>query len=101
MRQDVVRLRAAGLDQHVAHGLLEAQVGPAAAVQVADLPAPDPELDAAEAVLVRGDALPGRDLGRDPPRVILHPCRSTSVSATCRGSGTSCTATTAPCSPRR
>ena len=53
VRQDVVRVRAAGLDEHVAHRALERQVGEPVAVQVAELALAEPELDAAEAVRVR------------------------------------------------
>ena len=83
------------LDEHVADPFLERQVGPALAVQMADLAPAEPELDPAEAMRVRGDALPRGHLPLDPPGDILHGCRSTSDSAICRESATSCTATTA------
>ena len=66
LRQDVVRLRAAGLDEHVANRALERQVGEPVAVQVPELALAEPELDAAEAVRVDGHALPARDLALDP-----------------------------------
>src|SRR5581483_4759991 len=93
VRQHVVRLGAPRLDEHVADPLVERQIRPPLAVQVADLPPAEPELDAAEAVRVRGDPLPGTDLPLDATGDILHPCRSTSASASCPGSATSSPAT--------
>ena len=48
-----MRLSAARLDEHVADALVERQVGPALAVQVADLAPSEPELDAAEPMGMR------------------------------------------------
>ena len=73
----MVRLRAAGLDEHLADPRGERQVGPALAVQVAELAPSEPELDAAEAVRVDGDALPrrrprARSARRYPPRMPFY-----------------------------
>src|SRR5205814_6060471 len=90
-----VRFRPARLDEHLADPRREGQVRPALAVDVPELAPAESELDTAEAVRMDGDALPRADLALDSCADILHPCRSTSVSATCPGSATSCTATTA------
>jgi hypothetical protein len=68
----VVRERAAGLDEHVAHDAPERQVGEAVAVQVAELAPAETELDAAEAVRVHGDAFPACDLALDPGAATFH-----------------------------
>ena len=91
---EAVRLGAAGLDQHLADPRRERQVGPRL-VQVPELALAEPELDAAEAVRMHGDALPRAHLPLDTRADILHACRSTSAWVTCRGSDTSCIATTA------
>ena len=74
-----MRERAAGLDEHVAHRPLERQVGEPVAVQMPELPLPEPELDAAEAVLVHGHALPACDLALDPGAAPVHRRGCTSV----------------------
>src|SRR5206468_8638009 len=74
-----MRLRAAGLDEHLANPSGERQVGPTFGVNVTQLPLPEAELDAAEAVWVHRDALPRADLAFDSRADILHACRSTSV----------------------
>src|SRR3954452_1059960 len=101
MRQHMVRLRPARLDEHVPDPLVEREVGPALAVQVTELAAAEPERKSAEAVRVRRDALPRPDLALDPGGDSLHPCRSTSASASCPGSATSWRVTTGRFSPKR
>src|SRR6266566_6960972 len=96
-----VRLGPPGLEQHLPDPARERQVDPALRVDVAELTLADDELDAAEPMRAHRHALPRPDLLLDPRADILHPCRSTSVSATSRASGTWFTATTARSSPRR
>ena len=66
------------LDEHVAQPHVKAEVGPPLSVQMAEVAPPEPELDPAEAMVVRRDSFPGADLTRDPGSDILHTCRSTS-----------------------
>lgn len=61
----MVRLGAAGLDQHVSDRAAEGQVGERVAMEMAQLAPSEAELDPAEAVRVNGDALPASDLGLD------------------------------------
>ena len=63
--QHVVGLDGAALQQLVAHGAGEREVGEAVAVEVAELAAADAELDAAEAVRVDLHVRPGAHLGDD------------------------------------